>query len=312
MKISTLTTRARPVDAGCLLIATLMALNANAAAPSPQVQATPTTTMQRVPAIPAPPPLQASVNSTKIEVVLGESLATARGGLVTIGLKYRPSPVASLQVPGALSYRIGPFPTGFDHSITNADIRALLRKDEAQILERCRGTLDFNKLDVTDTVHDTTIPLNLHAADGTVLASASVSYQLGLTCKRPLIVRIPNATIGVDINRPFAEASGTAATISLSYNGSGSVSFFQPGGVSYPVGARQGPFEQTISSDLRAVLVREEAAIIARCRQTLEYNNLSTVQTAFDTVIPVVVMAASGSVVASTSVAYQLGLNCRR
>lgn len=69
-------------------------------------------------------------------------------------------------------------------SIQNADIRALLKFDEKAIFDRCKNTLDFNKKDVINTVHDAVIPFELRSADGKVLAATTVSYQLGLVCKR--------------------------------------------------------------------------------------------------------------------------------
>lgn len=313
-----------PTKAGAALVATLIGFNVHAAAQAPAAKAMPTaaptaaqaaTPGQRLLA-PAPiPPLQATVSYAKIEVVLGESLAVARGGLVNLGVTYTPAPVASVQVPGALSYPIGPFPGGFQHTVANADIRALLRRDEAQILERCRASLDYNKRDVLDTVHDTTIPLTVNGPDGAVIASTSVAYQLGLTCKRPLIVKVPYAKIEVDINRPLAQARGGQVALTFSYSGTRSVSSLQFGGgaFSYPLGTRQGPFDQTLpNADIRLVLAYDEAAIQARCRQTLEYNNLSVADTVHDASVPFTVNAADGAVVASATVPYQLGLTCRR
>lgn len=109
----------------------------------------------------------------------------AKGGLVPLALKYNGTGnVASVQVPGSLSYPLGARVGSFEHSIPNADIRAIFKRDEAAILSRCQSTLEFNNVTTIDTVHDSRIPVTVNAADGTVVASTTVPYQLGLTCRR--------------------------------------------------------------------------------------------------------------------------------
>lgn len=305
-------------ESGFALVAALVAFNANAAAapPSPGTQPPPNVTPAQRVLAPAPtPPLQATVSYTQIEVVAGESLATARGSSVALGIRYAPPPVAFVQVPGVLSYAVGPFTGGgFEHTIGNADIRALLRGDEARILDRCRSALDVNPRDVVETVHDTMIPLTVTGPDGAVFASTNVPYQLGLACKRPLLARIAYTKIQFDINRPLAQAGGGLVPLTLTYNGNRNVASFQAHGTfSYPLGARQGPFEHTFpSADIRALLAPDEAAIHARCRQALEYNNVGTLDATHDTRIPVTVNGPDGAVVASAMVPYQLGVTCRR
>lgn len=305
----------RVVAAGCGLVAVLVGISANGADPNPRSEQTPTAAPSQRLLTAAPiPRLQATISYTRIEVVIDQPLAFAKGGLVNLGIKYTPAPVASVQVPGALSYPIGPFGGGFEHTVANADVRALLKRDEAQILERCRSTLDHNKVDVIDTVHDATIPMTLNGSDGAVLASTNVAYQLGLTCKRPLSAKIGYTRIEFDINQPLARAKGGLVPFTLSYNGTGTVASVQvPGSLSYPLGARQGSFEHTIpNADIRAVLKRDEAAILDRCRSTLDSNKVAAIDTVHDSSIPVTVNTADGTVIASTTVAYQLGLTCRR
>lgn len=305
-------------ESGFALVVALAAFNANAAAapPSPGTQPPPNMTPgPRVFAPPPPPPLQATVSYTQIDIVAGESLATARHSTVALGIRYAPPPVAYVQVPGVLSYAVGPFTSGgFEHTIGNADIRALLRGDEARILERCRLALDASPRDVVETVHDTTFPLTVTGPDGAVFASTNVQYQLGLACKRPLLARIPYTKIQFDINRPLAQAGGGFVPLTLTYNGNRNVASFQAhGAFSYSLGARQGPFEHTFpSADVRALVAPDEAAIRTRCRQALEYNNVAMLDATHDTRIPLTVNGPDGAVVASTTVSYQLGLTCSR
>jgi len=303
--------------AALALAASMTSSNANAADPNvtPRAQrtqavATPQRTLTAAPI----PPLQVTVPYTKLEVVYDQPLTFARGGLVPLTVKYTAPPVASVQVPGALSYPIGPFPGGFEYTIQNADVRALLKTNEQQILERCKNTLDYNKVDVIDTVHDATIPFTVNGSDGAVFATTNVAYQVGLTCKRPLVAKLAYTKIEYDINQPLSNAKGGLVPFTVTYNGAGNVASVQvPGSLSYPLGAHQGAFEQVIqNADMRAVLKRDEAAILDRCKGTLEYNKATVIDTVHDANIPVTVNAADGTVVASTTVAYQLGLTCRR
>lgn len=267
------------------------------------------------PIIVAPtPPLQITIGYTRIEVIYDQPLAFAKGGLVPLSIKYTAPPVSSVQVPGALSYPIGPFPSGFTYTVQNADVRALLKTNEQAILDRCRSTLDYNKVDVIDTVHDATIPFTVNGPDGAVLAASNVAYQVGLTCKRPLIVKIGYTQIDFNINQPLQNALGGLTQITLSYNGPGNVASLQvPNSLSYPLGAHQGSFDQTIqNADIRSILKRDEAAILSRCAGTLDYNKVNVINTVHDSVIPVTVNAADGAVIATTNVTYQLGLTCRK
>lgn len=299
-----------------LLMATLVATSASAAEPNrvpSRERSMPVAPSQ--PVLTAESTVQATISHTQLEVRVDQPLAVAKGGMVSLGVKYAGvAPVASVQVPGAGSYAIGPFAGSFEHKIGNADARMLLKRDEAQILARCKSTLDYNKVDVINTVHDAMIPFTVNSADGAVVASTTVAYQVGLVCKNPpppLTAAIGYAKIEFDINRPLAQAKGGQVPFSLKYNGVPSVQV--PGSLSYPLATNPGSFEHTIpNADIRAILKRDEAAILARCKSTLEYNNVSVIDTVHDSRIPVTVNAVDGTVIASTNVQYQLGLTCRR
>lgn len=296
-----------------LIFPALVAINTGAAAANPAPRVEQATPPQRL--LTAAATLQGTISYAKLEVRVDQPLAIAKGGLVSLGIKYAgPAPVAFVQVPGAVSYPVGPFAGSFEHTITNADVRAILKRDEAQILARCRSSLDTNRVDVIETAHDAAIPLTVTGADGAVVASTTVAYQVGLVCKnppRPLTAAIGYAKIEFDINRPLAQAKGGLVPFSLKYNGVSSVQV--PGSLSYPLGTSPGSFEHTIpNADIRAILKRDEAAILARCQSALESNNVSVIDTVHDSRIPVTVNAVDGTVVASTTVSYQLGLTCRR
>lgn len=149
-----------------LLMAALLALSASAAGASrnPSRERTlPVAPSQ--PVLTAVSTLQTTISYTQLEVRVDQPLAVAKGGVVSLGVKYAGvAPVASVQVPGAGSYPIGPFAGSFEHTIGNADARMLLKRDDAQILARCKSTLDFNKVDVINTVHDATIPFTVNSA----------------------------------------------------------------------------------------------------------------------------------------------------
>jgi hypothetical protein len=260
-----------------------------------------------------PPPLQVTVPFTRIEVVTGERLQVAKGGLVNLGLSYHGTgSVASLQVPGALSYPLGKHVGSFDTSVNNADVRALLANDDAAIQSRCAGTLDTNHAQQIDTVHDTRVHFTVNGATGNVVAETDVAYQLGLTCKRPLSATIGYTKITVNPSKPLAQATGGLVPLSVTYAGSSATASVQiPGALSYPLGTHTGAFQQTISNaDIRAILAADEAAILKRCKDTLDFNHASTIDTVHDAQITVTVNASDGHVVATTSVAYQLGLTC--
>ena len=127
--------------------------------------------------------LTVKIDFTKIEFYLDRPLQQAKGGLVPITISYAPS-VKSVQVPRAVSYVVDLIVKPLSHTIRNADIRAILKPDEQKIHERCKNTLDFNRTDQIDTVHDAVIPFEVYSPDGTRMASTMVTYQLGLTCKR--------------------------------------------------------------------------------------------------------------------------------
>lgn len=298
-----------------LLSPALVAINtiAAAASPTPAPPVQQATPPQRL--LTAAATLQGTISYAKLEVRVDQPLAVAKGGLVSLGIKYEgPGHVASVQVPDAGSYAIGPFTGNFQHTVVNADVRALLKTNEAAILARCKSTLDTKQVDVIETVHDAAIPLTVNAADGAVLASTTVAYQVGLVCRNPLPpmnAAIGYAKIEYDINRPLAQAKGGLVPLSLRFNGVASVQV--PGSLSYPLGTSPGSFEQTIpNADIRAILKRDEAAILARCKSTLDANNVSMIDTVHDTRIPVTVHAENGTVIGSTTVPYQLGLTCRR
>jgi hypothetical protein len=131
------------------------------------------------------PPLSVAIGPTTIEYSLARPLSEAKGGLVPLVVKFNGTGnVSSLQVAGSLSYPLGSHMGSFEQTIPNADIRAVMKPDEAAILQRCKASLDHNKANVITTVHDAKLPVTVNAPDGSVLASATVSYQLGLTCRR--------------------------------------------------------------------------------------------------------------------------------
>ena len=261
--------------------------------------------------------LQASIGYTRIEFDVNRPLAQAKGGLVPFTVQYNgQGDVASVQVPGSLSYPLGAHSGSFEQTIANADIRAIMKRDEAAILSRCTSTLDYNKVESINTVHDAQLPVTVNGPEGAVVASTTVPYQLGLTCTRvpPLAVSIGYTRIEFDVNRPLAHAKGGLVPLTVKYNGGDDVASVQvPGSLSYPLGAHSGSFEQTIASaDIRAIMKRDEAAILSRCTSTLDYNKVESINTVHDAQLPVTVNRSDGAVVASTTVPYQLGLTCKR
>lgn len=264
-----------------------------------------------------PHSLLASIGYGYIEFDVNRPLAQAKGGLVPFTVKYKGGGnVASVDVPGSVSYPLGAHSGDFEQTLSNVDIRAIMRRDEAAILSRCRSNLDYNKLDSITTVHDAELPVTVNGPDGAIVASTIVPYQLGLTCRRvpPLSVTIGYTSIEYSIAQPLASAKGRPVSLTLKFNGTGDVSSVQiPGSLSYPLGAHSGPFEQTISNaDIRAIMQRDEGVIRDRCKSILDYNKVASITTVHDAKLPFTVNAPDGAVVASTIVPYQLGLTCSR
>ena len=271
------------------------------------------------PALPSrmAPSLQASIGYTRIEFDVNRPLAQAKGGLVPLTVKFSGlGTVASVQVPGSGSYPLGSHSGSFEQTIPNADIRALMKRDEAAIQSRCTSTLDYNKVESINTVHDAQLPVTVNGADGAVVASTTVAYQLGLTCTRvpPLVVSIGYTRIEYSIAQPLASARGGLVPVTVKFNGAGNVASLQvPGSLSYPLGWHSGSFEQTLANaDIRAIMKRDEAAILDRCTSTLDYNKVATINTVHDAQLPVTVNGPDGAVLASVTVPYQLGLTCTR
>lgn len=262
-------------------------------------------------------PLQVSIGDTRVQFDVNRPLAQAGGGLVSLTVTYNgEGNVAWVQVPGVLSYPLGAHSGGFEQTVPNADIRAMMRRDEAAILSRCTSSLDYNGVESIETVHDAQLPVTVNAPDGAVVASTTVSYQLRLTCQRipPLSVAIGQTKIEYSIARPLANAKGGLVPLTVKFNGAGQVSSVAvPGSIAYPLGAHLGSFEQTIpNADIRAIMTRDEAVILERCKSSLDYNKVPTIQTVHDARLPVTVNAPDGAVVASTTVSYQLELTCAR
>jgi hypothetical protein len=259
--------------------------------------------------------LQVTLPYAKIEFVTGEPLATAKGGAVALSLTYSGAgTVASIQVPGALSYPLGTHVGGFSQTVQNADVRALLKNEQAAIETRCVGTLNTNSATQIDTVHDAVVGFTVNGPSGNVVASTSVPYQLGLTCKRALLTSIGYTKITVNPSVPLANATGGLVPFSVTYNGTKATASLQvPAVLSYPLGAHTGAFQQTVANaDIRAILKPDEAKILKRCKDTLEFNNVNTIDTVHDAQIAVTLNAADGSTVAATTLPYQLGLTCVR
>lgn len=260
--------------------------------------------------------LQVSLGFARLRFDVRRSLAEAKSDLVPLTVKYGGGgKVASVQVPGVVSLALGLRSGSFEQTIPNVDIRALMKQDEAAILSRCTATLDHHDAEVVETVYDAQVPFTLNAPDGALVASTTVPYQLGVTCERvpPLSVRLAPTTIEYSLARPLAEAKGGVVPVAVRFNGTGRVSSLQvPGASSYPLGEHVGSFEQTMNADVRALLKPEEAAIQERCRATLDYHQADAINTVHDARLPLTVNAPDGSVVASVTVPYQLGLTCRR
>ena len=211
-------------------------------------------------------------------------------------------------------FALGPFTGGFQHVLENVDVRRLL--NGADVLARCTQVLDYNRVASVETAYDALVPVTVNDPMGTVVASTNVPYQLGLICKRPpppLAAAFSYTKIEVDISEPLAHAKGGLVAMTVEYNGDAAIGSVQiPGSISIPF-AHQGSFKQTLPNlDIRAVLKRDEAAIIERCRSSLEFNKADRIETAHDSQIPVTVNSSDGGVIASTTVMYQLGLTCAR
>ncbi len=259
--------------------------------------------------------VQASIGYTPLEFDVSRPLAQAGGGrLVPLTVKFAGNGnVASVQVPGSISYPLGPHTGSFEQTIPNADIRAIMRRDEAAILARCTSVLDYNKVESAVYAYDVQIPVTVNGPGGEVIATTSVPYQLGLTCKRvpALSVSIGYTRIGFSIAQPLANATGGLVPLTVKFNGISSVQV--PGSVSYPLGAPSGSFEYTVpNADIRALLKRDEAAILERCKSTLDYNKVDSINTVHDAKVPVTVNGSDGTVLATITVPYQLGLACKR
>jgi predicted LPLAT superfamily acyltransferase len=263
------------------------------------------------------PSLQASIGFTRIEFDVNRPLAQAKGGLVPLTVKFTGlGNVASVQVPGSGSYLLGSHSGSFEQTIPKADIRALMTRDEPAILSHCRSTLDYNKVESINTMHDAQLPVTVNGPDGAVVASTTVPYQLGLTCTRvpPLAVSIGYTRIEYSIAQPLASAKGGLVPLTVKFTGAGNVASLQvPGSLSYPLGWHSGSFEQTFpNADIRAIMRRDEAAILDRCKATLDYNKVVSISTVHDAQLPVTVNGPDGAVVASITVPYRLGLTCMR
>lgn len=222
--------------------------------------------------------------------------------------------VASLQT-GVVSVPLGTHTGSFEQTIPNVDIRQLLSSNEAAILERCNSVLDYNKVESAEAAYDVQLAFTANAPDGAVVASTTVPYQLGLTCKRipPLTVAVGGSTVEYDINQPFAHAKASQVPVTVKFNGPATVASLQVGKISMPLGTHSGSFEQTVTGvDIRSLMNREEAAILARCKSVLDYNKVESAAAAYDAQLAFTVNAPSGAVVASTTVPYQLGLTCNR
>lgn len=89
--------------------------------------------------------LNAKIGYTKIVLDPDKPLAHAQGSIVPVTLTYAPQ-LTNVQ-SGAISYPLSTGAQAISQTISiSADIRTLLKHDEEQIRQRCRSTLDHNKV----------------------------------------------------------------------------------------------------------------------------------------------------------------------
>jgi hypothetical protein len=130
------------------------------------------------------PPLAVVLGYTKIAFSLAQPLAHATGGQIPVTVKYNGAePVSSLQV-GTISMPLGAHSGSFEQTVPNVDVRAVLNQEEASIREVCQSVLDYNKVAEMTTAYDASLPMTVNGPNGAVVASATVPYQLTLTCRR--------------------------------------------------------------------------------------------------------------------------------
>jgi hypothetical protein len=261
------------------------------------------------------PPLTVKVGYGTVEYDINQPFAHAKATQVPVTVKFNgPASVASLQF-GSLSLPLGSHQGSFEQTVSGVDIRQIMNQEAPTILERCTAVLDHNKVESAPYAYDAKLAFTVNGPDGAVVASTTVPYQLGLTCKRvpPLTVRVGYGTVEFDINQPFAQAKATQVPVTVKFNGPASVASLQFGSLSLPLGTHQGSFEQTVNGvDIRQIMNQEAATILERCRAVLDYNKVASAPYAYDAKIAFTVNAPTGAVVASTIVPYQLGLTCKR
>jgi len=130
-------------------------------------------------------PLAVTIGFARIDLNVNGELASSKASAVPLTVKYNGTgSVASVQVRGAISYRIGPHAGSFQQTIPGVDIRQIVKGDEAAMIEQCRKALEYNKVSVIETAWDTKLPVTVNGPDGAVVASTTVPYQLGLSCRR--------------------------------------------------------------------------------------------------------------------------------
>ena len=263
----------------------------------------------------APASLAVSVGYGKVEFDVNQRLAYAKATLVPLTVKFTGrGPIASLQTGGislALGSRIG----DFEQTFPNMDIRQILNASEAAIREKCNSVLDYNKVESAETAYDVQLGFTANASTGAVVASTTVPYQLGLTCKRipPLVVSIGYARVEYTVAQPLANARAGLVPVTVKYNGPGNVVSLQTGKIAMPLGTHSGSFEQTVPDvDVRSLLNQDETSIGRLCQAVLETNRVDTVATVYDAKLPMTVNGQDGAVLASATVPYQVGLFCKR
>jgi len=307
-----------------ILTAAISALAATAWCPAPVGAQTVRTNIYREPTDPqgpralpaAPASLAVSVGYGKIEFDVNQRLAYAKATLVPLTVKVTGGGTVSSLQTGGVSLLVGPQSGGLEQSIPNVDLRQILSGREAEILQRCNAILGYNQVESSaESAFDVQLAFTVNAPTGAVVASTTVPYQLGLTCKRipPLVVTIGYTKLEYTIGVPLANARVGLASLTVKYNGPGNAVSLQGGGVSLLLGDHNGSFELTLPNvDLRRMLSQEETAIRQRCQSTLDANNVNTIDTAYDGNLPMTVNASSGAVMASDTASYQIGLTCRR
>lgn len=265
------------------------------------------------PAVPAS--LAVSVGYAKVEFDINQPFAHAKAAQVPVTVKYTGAgSVASLQTR-MVSLPLGTHAGSFEQTVTGVDIRSLMATEAGAILERCRSVLDYNKVESAASAYDAQLAFSANGPDGSVVATTTVPYQLGLICKRipPLTVSLGYTKIEFSVAQPLAQARGGQVPVTVKYNGAGSVASLQGGGGSLPLGAHSGSFEQTVPNvDVRMLLSQEEASIRNLCQSVLDYNNAAVKETVYDARLPMTVNGPDGATVASATVPYQLGLTCKR